>query len=319
VRAGDESATLDADRLDRFVLSGEGCRAECPTFTTRDSELPTMLHPSDAVLFDASSALVVMGGENRFLQIDTSLVGEIGPPIADAIITSAFRARGGEIWLGAADGRRFRGTFFPAPTFTELPGGVSNTPIQRIVVADDSLEAFSLADGGEVERWDGTAWTLIGQLNGTTRAGGLAWLGPGRAIAVSQVDARVLRYEDATTYETPSDAGYGAVAAIGDAVVIGGVEGAIFIDRGEGFVSLGVAFPGQVHALAPYQDGFIAGGAEGAGTTHRDATGFCTEQFTSSAIRYLIPIGDELLMVRNNEYAEPSGIPTYATWLRLDP
>jgi hypothetical protein len=181
------------------------------------------------------------------------------------------------------------------------------------------LEVFSLAEGGEVERYDGTAWTQVGMLRGTFRVGGLAWIGPGEAIAVSQVDDRVMRHRAGeTAYETPSDEGYAAAAHVpGLGTLIGGVQGALFLDRGSGFVGLGAPFSGQVHAIAPFEDGFFAAGAEGAGATHRESTGFCVEQITTSPIRYLLPIGGEYLAVRNNEHDVPSGTPTYATWVKL--
>jgi hypothetical protein len=324
VRGGEAMIALEADsEPNRFALATnrEGCSFECPTVATRDVELATTAHPAAAVLLDPSSALIVMRGENRYFHIDRFDVAEIAPPIPGAAITSAAAANDGELWLGAADGRRFRGTMFPAPAFEELPLGASATPIGRIVVSETGapLEVFSLAEGGEVERFDGSAWTLIGRVASSARAGGLAWVGPGEAIAVSQEDPRVLRHRNgATTYEMPGDEGYASAARLpGVGTLIGGVHGRVSIDREDGFESLGTAIPGAVLELAPIEGGFLAAGAEGHASIHLDGIGFCPAELATSAIRFLLPVQEEILAVRNNEF-DASAISTYATWVSIE-
>lgn len=187
--------------------------------------------------------------------------------------------------------------------------------------ASSPFELFALDDLGYFERYDGENWTLLtGALPMPFESphGGVAWIGPGEAIAAGSRISDVLRYRDGTlhteTFTNGSDDRATAIAVIpGLGTVIGTTRGALYADSGDGnWVQLESPLDGRpVHGISPFGEGFVFGRSLPTGSGGQIAEwvpghGLCDSiRVTDREVRALAPIADGFVVYSKDVSTDP--------------
>jgi hypothetical protein len=236
--------------------------------------------------------------------------------VAPMSIESGVLAPNGELIVGSAGGRTFRGTFEPTIELRETERGSSG---DAFLVLDgpstgDSNELFAVTSSGAFEHFDGTTWKTLVEPSGHDWKRGVAWIRPGEGVAVGLVDAIVRAIGDAAAPEeverTEPFIRVEQVPGIGTfASTLGG---ALWIDRGDRWEMVpGSPIDLGVSALAPFPGGLVLSGATGQSSVWLSDHGFCERFSVNSPIVKHVAVLDRAVVFLGDARAastEPTSV-----------
>lgn len=162
--------------------------ANCPTFTTEEQLLPgagriTGVAPAPM------GGVVVAGDAGNLYAVDRRSVLPLGNAFGPISALAATDDNG--IYLASDNGQLGFATLDDV-TRSLRPIGAPNVPGRVVRLAADSRgearpELFVLGESGNLERWDGAAFTLLGQYPYRDRPPTLYWLSYGQLLFADQL------------------------------------------------------------------------------------------------------------------------------------
>jgi hypothetical protein len=264
-------------RMERIAIPGTGS-----TSTAAES----LLYPTFAVPLDADTLLVAINN-GQFFRVTRSTYEPVDMP-PDTPHLTYFQRDDGTLYFYGPRGRfaqghidSIEGPWTPLP---ESPRRIGSylAWLAGPTRSSEPLELFMLNEGGVFARFDGTAWT---ELDFTfVRAndlafGGVAYVAPGEAVAVTSWYEEALRFKNGMlTREQvlPPSSGSNqpslrAVAEVGGMGTVAGTSGGrLFVDSGAGWTQLldsplqrRLSFGPKILDIVPLDDGAFFGGGSG--------------------------------------------------------
>lgn len=297
------------------------CRRLAPNLSVTSFELETKssvswgarVTPSRALVqtIDGQLYLVDATGAERIV-LDRAPPGGAGFQGPDGTLWVA-NALG--VWRAAADELLFErvGDGMPDPYPLRLVGPTeSGAPV----------ELFALGSQGFVERWDGDRWERLGRATPSVN-GDLAWIAPEHVVAVREGISDVQWIDHGREVrrqpDIASSIGFTAVSWFGGDLALGGVDGHVYVERGEGWMDLGQAMRDQVFALVEEGDTLLAAGLYGRVARVSADGELCSEALAPSHISGLLPLeGGYVALQANLDVWDDRGEPRYLTpisWL----
>jgi hypothetical protein len=243
--------------------------------------------------------LVIDAAENvRSVELDA-------PPGARP--RSAFRDRAGALWIGGIQGELFSATFDGALHLVQ----VAQLPLREEIRVldgdpeDASRELFALTASASIARFEGAGVTVLHELPKTGDAaskGGIAWLGPGEAVAGAGSFDQIVRYRSGIISFEPLPMGATGVTALRRlprfGVLAAQLGGQVYHLDGSRWVTLGrsgIAL--DLFTFAEIEGGLVAAGSFGYLADYYPDEGFCPRAdrpLLGFTIDFLLPLGDRL-------------------------
>lgn len=271
--------------------------------------VPGLVLPADSerALLAASGRYWIVSSTLELISTATSSLG----------FSAGWRSSDGRYFVGTGDGRLFSGAAFDRLDEIALPERVTRRGIFWIDGrrGEAPLEVFFLARGGALLGYDevGGARVLYDRPPPTSsdQGGGVAWVGPGRAIAFQEDGRGTLQYDETRRVsveleEWPS--GRGALYAIGAVetgdLLVGTRTGLVFRRSDDPWTEI-PADPARSRApdaailgFFSFRGGFLAVGEAGLVIQHHPDSGFCPPQRVGRGIdlRFAVPLGERLLL-----------------------
>ena len=233
-------------------------------------------------------------GDRKAYVVTASGTHALSPPTR---LLSGFRSGDGSVWLGGERGQMWRATVTDQVSLIRAVG--SSTPAEDLRWLDGrydgvELEAFALTGYGTVHRFSRGQWTSVHQfasLPGDDLRAGVAWVGPGEALAVWRYDRRLVRWRNGDTrlIESPDPHGLVAVADVpGIGVVVGTRSGDAIIRRNDRWWPVGPQHGRSegTAAIAAFEGGFVYTPDAGRLGQYHAGWGVCPEAEVSDHVTW---------------------------------
>lgn len=283
----------------------------CTDFDLRVVEVGLADDFTAATALDAGAVLVGARSNPWLYRIDLEGARKIdGLPGFNPV--AAYRGTDGRVWLGGAEGKLAVGT---AETGFMLASQSRMRATLRWMDGprgDAPFELFTMSDRGDFERFDGNRWEMLRSISTSTAMatpnGGVAWLGPGEAVALPPQGARF----DTTLFRTKLMNGAISTTAflfpsaqLGAPIALRPVEGfgamgstkfgnVVIFDAG-GFRRIDNAPAlGEPRVIVRHKDGFVLAGGGVSFTQYSPVVGFCPVESKTVPMHPLVsaPLGD---------------------------
>lgn len=329
--AGDDVRSLEHERSFEFSLADAEPQREwiefevspllapaldtsCPPLELISHGLDTTAPLSFAFALDGERAWV--GAQDRSLfevtETDVRRLEDVDPALP---LDVAHNGPAGDIWLAGAEGQVFRAHAGSSSISGSLVlSDPSVGPIRWIgggLIGEGRYEIFALTEDGLVLRIDGadgevaSAATELHRFDATfaRRGGGMAWLGPGRAVVASEWSEELLFIEGGErSFERPPLAALTSVTSVAHSpihgVLAGGSLGGV-AQKTEEWRYLGDGgHRFLVHALFPDETGFFMFGSLGFAAFYDfRAERFCAPEKIGVGTIYAVAALDRHLVV----------------------
>ena len=281
--------------------------SDCARFSSMQRVLTATKTAQFNVYADPDHALIGTGDRRLYLVGRTGTVEELALPPGAPTIYGAARDDEGSIWFGADGGELWRGRYSDHLELALVSRSPSRQRIHWISLGPTpaGTEIYTLTVQGAFEQYAGGRWRGLHQFQydvGGDERGGVAWIGPGEALAAYGNASELIRLRGGIVSEerpTAMLAGFASVAVVpGYGVVAGDYRGGLFRE------SLGVWSPISDSPVGlprdkiiPYEDGFLFAGVNGFLGQYRPSRGFCPlEQIAGHSIRDVLILGDDLIL-----------------------
>ena len=299
--------------LERFRT--EFGRAPCADFRATSLTMSTNSHGRFAIPTGGSLALAGTFNGKLFLVGDAG-VREIETQPSGAHVTGGFRDASGTLWLGGHDGAVWTATISDRLVLTATTSNPSGGTMRWLAGQSDEAGAdiVALTVEGAFLHYAGGRWNKVHQFpDGHTSNdhGGVAWIGPGEAVAVWPYSSQIVRLKQgrAQPESTPATSGLTAVrhtAHLG--TVVGTAVLSILIREGGRWITYGPesgsGFTG-VGAIRAHEDGLIFGIAVGAVRQYYPDHGLCEPtEVARHNIYDMARIGPHAFVLSGSPYAE---------------